>query len=87
MDVHIFLNITCSLCVLPVCIFKADHLALGNQLLCFPGENYFSCSQHPRVACSSLSGTEASWAFPLPTLARLLQLTLFSSHSASHTKK
>lgn len=47
--------------------------------------NYFSCSQHPRVACSSLSGAEASRAFPLPTLARWLQLTLLhSSHSASH---
>lgn len=32
----------------------------------FSGEHYFFCSQNSLVACSSLSKTEASWAFLLP---------------------
>lgn len=37
----------------------ADHLLLDNQLVCsFLGKTNFYHSQHPLVACSSLSGGE-----------------------------
>lgn len=62
---YISLNITCSLCIMLLCVcFLSQSLVLNNQLvLFFLGEGYFSHTQHFLVACSSLCGTGASWAF------------------------
>lgn len=49
----------------------------------FPEEDFFFYSQHPSVACSSLSRFEALWAFPQSTLECLL-LSLFYSCLGSH---
>jgi hypothetical protein len=35
-------------------VFRSDHLVLRNQLVFFPGEDYFSHTQHLLVVCSSL---------------------------------
>lgn len=51
------LSTACSVCTLLtcLCVFRADHLALDNQLVCPSlGNTSFSCCQRSLVACSPL---------------------------------
>jgi hypothetical protein len=69
-----------------VYVFRADHLVLDNQLVCFSlGRATSSHSCFYSFACSSLNSVEA-FCFPpsLCSLACLLIISLFGSHLCSH---
>lgn len=81
----------CVYCYLCMCVFRADGLIVGNQLVCggqtgvwetnwcaLPGGDFFSDSRRYLVACCSWYTDEASWSVPTP-LTCLLLLCVFSS--------
>jgi hypothetical protein len=69
-------------CVTCIYVFRANHLALGNQLVCsLPwGGPPLSLSQISSMACSSACRVETLWALPCVTWhVILVQLTFGQS--------
>lgn len=75
----LFLNITCSVCLLFV--FRADQWVLAKQLVCSFLET-MSPTQHSLPACSSLCRAEAAWLSPtLFDMSAVVVLAQFMSVS------